>query len=326
MQKTRDNLLFFLKLFNIFEETDLQALAYFLIGMEKIIDEKIFKDISDYIYRNSGITIRYAKEYHVRNKLKPIAEELNLSSFAELAEHMKKNGSVALRDKVISAVTVNETSFFRDKDPFRILREILLPDLAKNVLSRKAAKFTKSAKPFNILSAPCSTGQEPYSIAMTIFDYLEAVKPPNLFFDDFRILAFDIDMIALDKAKKGVYQKYFLDRELTDMQLSKHFDRASGIYRVKPHLKKIIEFKVMSLLDDVYIRTKYPLFDIIFLRNVLIYFNKDTRRKIMNFVSKALAPEGKLILGSSENIYGFEEDFETINMGKTLVYRKRDKK
>ncbi len=326
MQKTRDNLLFFLKLFNIFEKNDSQALANFLFGMEKIIEEKIFKDISDYIYRNSGITIRYAKEYHVRNKLKPIVEELNLTSYSELAEILNKNGSIALRDKVVSAVTVNETSFLRDKDPFRVLREILLPDLAKSVLARKAAKLPRSKKPFNILSAPCSTGQEPYSIAMTIFEYIESVKPPNLFFDDFQILAFDIDKIALEKAKNGVYQKYFLDRELTETQLTKHFDRASGIYRVKPHLQKIIEFKVMSLLDDVLIRSRYPLFDIIFLRNVLIYFNKDTRRKIMSFVAKALAPGGKLILGSSENIYGFEDDFETINNGKTLVYLKRDKK
>jgi len=200
-------------------------------------------------------------------------------------------------------MTTNETSFFRDLHPFEVLQRALVPEILKR----------KHDKSFRVWSAACSTGQEPYSIAMLL------ANMPSLQEYRVSIIATDFSRPALEKASLGVYSALEIGRGLPARALAQHFEREGTSFRVKPALRSMIDWKQMNLAK------KWPLlppFDVVFIRNVLIYFEPPTVEGILRNARSLLLPHGVLFLGTTENTLGLNTGLESVASGKTIYYKR----
>lgn len=256
----------------------------------------------------SGILLGDNKQYLVKSRLRRLLEDNGLDSLGDLLQRMQRPGSTQLKETVIDAMTTNETLWFRDTHPFRILAEKLLPELAAKV----------GTQPLRIWSAACSTGQEPYSIGMAIEEY-KRFQPGRLK-SDVRITATDISRSVLDMAKRGEYEMLALGRGLSQERL-RHFFTAlpSGGWKVKPQVQRMVEFRELNLMD------RYVLgrFDLIFCRNVLIYFSAEHKRDILTRMHSCLNPGGYLILGASESLNGLSDLYEMVQCHPGIIYRRK---
>ena len=207
---------------------------------------------------------------------------------------------------VIEAMTTNETLWFRDQHPFSNLVEKILPDL------------TSKSSSLNIWSAACSTGQEPYSIAMTIQKYLKNNPEKKL---SYRIRATDISEHALDRCREGIYDEYDLSRGLSDEQRTQYFEpQPNHKLQVKQALRHSIKFEPLNLIHSF---KQLGSFDLVFCRNVLIYFPRSVKNDILQRIHDALRPGGYMLLGASESVRGLGDIFEMIPCDYGIVYRKR---
>jgi chemotaxis protein methyltransferase CheR len=212
-----------------------------------------------------------------------------------------------LKDQVIDAMTTNETFWFRDIYPFEHLRTQLIPQLMTN----------KQSGSLRIWSAACSSGQEPYSISMAVEEYKRQAMGQLL--RPVQIVATDLSSIVLEQARKGEYDRLSVLRGLSQDRLDRFFDRVSdNLWRVKPMIRERVDFRPLNLLDSYAVLGK---FDIIFCRNVLIYFNADLKRQILQKIHAALKPQGVLFLGSSEGLSGAGDLFEMVRCEPGIVYR-----
>lgn len=256
----------------------------------------------------SGILLGDNKQYLVKSRLRRLLEDNALDSLGDLLKRLQRPGSAQLKEAVVDAMTTNETLWFRDSHPFRILSEKLLPELAARTTSQ----------PLRIWSAACSTGQEPYSLAMAIEEY-KRFQPGRLK-SDVRIVATDISRPVLDTAKRGEYEMLALGRGLSP-ERQRHFFTAltTGGWKVKPQLQRMVEFRELNLLD------RYALgrFDLIFCRNVLIYFSADHKRDILTRMHASLNPGGYLILGASESLNGLSHLYEMVQCHPGIIYRRK---
>lgn len=257
-----------------------------------------------YLLENiSGIKLGTGKEYLVRSRLRRLLEKESFGSFSELMVVMKL--SRRLQEKVIDAMTVNETLWFRDEEPYRIFREKLLPEMAK--LNR----------PLRVWSAACSTGQEPYSLSMEIEEYKKQF--PGKLMAGERILATDISPTSLAIAKEGVYQQLSIQRGMNEDYLRSYFDKDErGHWHIKENIKSRVEFRSQNLQQSYALLGK---FDIIFCRNVLIYFSADLKQDILTRMHACLNPGGYLMLGSSEIMNNLSAFYETVKCRSTVVYK-----
>ncbi|ROT99710.1 protein-glutamate O-methyltransferase CheR [Marinobacter sp. R17] len=252
-----------------------------------------------------GILLGDNKQYLVKSRLRKILEENGFDTLGGLIKQLQRPRD-PLREVVIDAMTTNETLWFRDTHPFRILNERLLPELAEQ----------KGNQPLRIWSAACSTGQEPYSIAMAI-DEFRRLKPGRLR-GDVRIVATDISRSVLEVARRGEYEMLAIGRGLSpDRQRNYFTSSPSGGWQIKPAIKNMVEFKELNLLDR-YIMGK---FDLVFCRNVLIYFSADLKKDILTRMHSALVPGGYLILGASESLNGLPEYYEMVQCQPGIIYR-----
>lgn len=208
---------------------------------------------------------------------------------------------------VIDAMTTNETLWFRDNHPFRILQEKLLPEFAER----------SSLQPLRIWSSACSTGQEPYSVAMVIDEFRRS-RPGKL--RDVKITATDISKSVLEVARRGEYEMIAIGRGLSP-ERQKHFftPSANGGWQIRPQIKSMVEFKELNLLD----RYMLGKFDIIMCRNVLIYFSAELKKDILTRLHGALNPGGYLILGASESLNGLPNLYEMVQCHPGIIYRKK---
>lgn len=267
--------------------------------------DKEFQFIRELVARHTGIKLADAKREMVYGRLSRRLRQLNITSFADYCTLLQENAEEEL-GSLINAITTNLTSFFRERHHFDYLTGTLAPMLEKAKTDRRV----------RIWSAGCSTGAEPYSIAMTM---REALPPTRGW--DVKILATDIDTSVLQTARDGVYG----DRDVSgvpETQMRRWFMKGSGAragcVRVKKELRDMIVFRQLNLLGPW--PAKKP-FDIIFCRNVVIYFDKDTQRKLFDRYADMLVPEGHLFIGHSESLYKVTERFRLI--GQT-IYRKKD--
>lgn len=279
-----------------------------------------YKIIIKYIYDVCGIALGDNKEYLISQRLSSIAEEFSCDTLEDFAKLLQtRSFDSNLREKVVVAITTNETSFFRDSSPFNDFYEQVLPDLTKLARDRKARPFTRRGNKVAIWSAASSTGQEAYTISMLINEYLgtgrDGVVP-----QDFLITGTDISSEVLAKAMAGEYTSSEIARGVSSQRLAKHFEEVDNKWVVKPHLRSIVEFRQLNLVNSF---THLGGFDIIFCRNVLIYFDDDTKRSIFNQIVSMLSDEGILILGSAENIYGLCDELESFSCGSSIFYRKK---
>jgi len=248
-----------------------------------------FDRLQEFLYKQSGLVIDERKAYLVESRLAPL---MSKGGFKELSELMRavQHDAVIKRD-VIDAMMTNETFFFRDRIPFDNLRDAILPALMKARQEKRSLR---------IWCAAASTGQEPYSVAMTLDEEMRKLSGWNV-----EILATDLSSSALAIAKRGIYSQFEVQRGLPITHLLRYFRQESEGWQINDHLRAKIDFREFNLLSDF---DTFRPFDIIFCRNVLIYFDLLTRRNILRRMSTVLARDGSLILGSAESVIGLSDD------------------
>ncbi len=276
-----------------------------------------FDAIRRYVLRACGLDLGDDKAYLVRQRLEPVAQDEGCRTFQELAAKLETQSDDRLRDKIIACITTNESSFFRDGAPYEFFRQHLLPRLTARVIERKNRPFARKGPQVSILSAGASTGQEPYSLAMALCESLAGRS--DVVPEDFSIVAVDISPRVLAQAISGEFKDAEAQRGLTQAQRLKHFTLKGNTWVVGDHLKRLVRFQRVNLAEPfAYLGG----FDAIFCRNVLIYFNVDTRRRIFEQFHQMLPDDGILLLGSTENLYGTFDKFTSEYWQKLLYYRK----
>ncbi|ACE83898.1 CheR family methyltransferase [Cellvibrio japonicus] len=273
------------------------------------IDPGEFDQFRQFLEDACGISLGDNKQYLVTNRIRRILEENNLHSFGELVKVLKQGFNRKLREQVIDCMTTNETFWFRDIYPYEYLRNTLLPQLM--------VPNNRMFGPIRIWSAACSSGQEPYSISMMVEEY-KRLQMGNLS-RPVQVIATDLSSTVLEQARKGEYDRLSVIRGLTEDRLDRYFDKLSdNTWRVKSAIKERIEFRPMNLMDSYAVLGK---FDIVFCRNVLIYFNAELKRQILQKIHASLRPGGILFLGSSEGLAGVADLFEMVRCEPGIVYR-----
>lgn len=271
-------------------------------------EEIILKFFADYIEKQLGIVYSETNYFQLSHRLHDISQQLGLKNLQEL--HKKASTSIDgnFKSMLLDLATNNETSFYRDSHIFKSLGTLILPE----ILSRPSPPTT-----INIWSAAVSSGQEIYSIAMELDAFSK--QTPNS--PNFTLLASDISDIILKRAKEGIYSQLEIQRGLPTKSLLEYFDQIDGNqWRVKDHLKRNITFKKINLLDQW---LDIDMFDIIFCRNVLIYQNVENKKLVVNQFAKVLKPEGYLIMGAAESLFGISDQFSQITSEKVIIYKKK---
>ncbi len=273
-----------------------------------------------FVHDICGLAIGDDKQYLVRQRLQPLVESTGCGSFEDFYHHVKHNCPAHVREEIIHAITTNETSFFRDEHPYRTFKEFVLPRLADVICHRKANPAFCCSGPLNIWSAASSTGQEPYSIAMLIGEYLDEHPHKGIAANDFRILATDISKDVLAYAVAGKYTDMEVQRGVSPQRLAKFFRKEGTQWHINERLRPLIEFRQANLAGSF---VGLGTFDVIFCRNVIIYFDMETKIKVLSQMTRMLSNDGFLFVGTTENTYGLTDAFETVRYGETVLYQKR---
>jgi chemotaxis protein methyltransferase CheR len=277
-----------------------------------------FRDISKVVHDLCGIVIAPDKQYLVVSRLEPVLERNGLPSYESLVQGLKRSHSPELKEQVIDAITTRETSFNRDGHPFEELRRSILPELAGRVLQKRAAMRFLSVK-CRIWCTAVATGQEAYSVAMTVSDFLASRPGLGLTLDDFPILATDISQGALTAAREGRYTTAELGRGISPEQRARFFRHIQGGWVVVDTLRRGIEFRRLNLVQPL---PNLGTFDLILCRNLLIYLDDAARRRLCQALHHALNPGGFLIIGAAESIYGVTNAFSAQRIGSTVLHVK----
>lgn len=271
----------------------------FDLGVYPPISDPLFKQFRDFIYDRIGISMKPHKKILVTNRLRKRLRTLGLSSYDEYYNYLIKNEAKELQN-FIDAVSTNETFFFRGKDHFDVLSRFLLPEL-----------FRKKDH-INIWSAACSSGEEPYTLRIVINDIISSLGRGSA-----KIIATDISHEIIKKAKSGIYKNYSI-RFVPSTTLNRYFQKEGEFYKLKETVKKDVQFKVHNLLHDP--PPDYD-FDIILCRNVMIYFDRETKQRLAdNVFAEVLQPNGYLFIGHSESLNYVSRRFKYVNKLNAPVY------
>lgn len=262
-------------------------------SFDKNISPENFAFLCGVVKDSSGLILDENKRYLVETRLPPVAKLLGFENLNRLIEGLRGSQALKVKAEIVEAMATPETFFFRDKHPFDQFKDYVVPE----IVAKKGGSQT-----FSVWCAACSSGQEPYSIAM-IFDELA-----NTTLKDFRlsILASDFSNKILQKAQEGVYSQFEVQRGLPIQYLMKHFTQDGQKWILKDSLKRMIAFKNHNLMSNP---SQYGKFDVIFCRNVLFYFDLPTKKKVLDFLHDALNPGGMLFLGSAETVVGVSDKF-----------------
>jgi len=268
---------------------------------------------SKYVHSICGIQLDGSKGYLIETRLAPLMRETSSSNFADLYSKAKADPTNKLRKKVIDAITTQETSFFRDTTPFELIRHKILPDLID-----KRSKMSGNGHPIpiRIWSAACSTGQEVYSIGIAAKEVLVDL---NRY--DVRVLGTDISDKAVAQASYGHYSKLEMDRGMAPDKMPKYFAQEGQSWKIRDEIRALATFKTMNLLEPFVLPCRY---DIVLCRNVAIYFSEQDRIHLFKSISKAMVPDGYLIIGSTESITGLCPEFEAKRYLRAVFYQLRD--
>jgi chemotaxis protein methyltransferase CheR len=251
-----------------------------------------YEYLRKFLKERSGLDLSVDKQYLVESRLIPLARKANLAGIDELVQQLR-NGSAAMASDVVEAMTTNETFFFRDKIPFDHLREMIMPELLK-------ARATKRS--LRIWCAAASTGQEPYSIAMCLKEMGAALSGWRI-----EIIGTDISQQVLEKSKSGIYSQFEVQRGLPIQLLVKYFKQTGEMWQINPEIRAMIQYRSLNLLQDF---SSLGKFDLIFCRNVLIYFDQDMKSQIFGRLGKSLETDGFLALGAAETVVGLTNAFK----------------
>jgi chemotaxis protein methyltransferase CheR len=276
--------------------------------MAKITAEEI-KLLAKYIYNISGIYLDQDKGYLLETRLNPLLSAYKCGSFADLYHKAKADTSRQLDKEVVNAISTNETLFFRDNKPFELLKNKIVPDLVDRRLAAEGQEKIR----LRIWSAACSTGQEVYSIAISLLEMLGDLRDYEI-----TLLGTDISDEAVAKASYGMYGKFEIERGLPKKKLQRYFTPAAGGWRIKDEIRSLAIFKKFNLMDSY---TGLGSFDIVFCRNVAIYFTDVDKRKLFQKLGQVLARDGYLIIGGSESLGGVAPQFKAHNYLRGVYYQ-----
>lgn len=260
--------------------------------------------LRELVYRRSAIVLQADKTYLIDSRLTPLAREAGLSSIDELVGRIRNEGAGApLVRRVVEAMTTNETLFFRDLHPFEALRSRILPELIRARSKQRRLR---------IWCAAASTGQEPYSIAMTVREHF-----PEVASWDVKIVATDINAAVLQRARAATYRQLEVNRGLPVSMLVKYFERQGADWVIRPVIKDLVRFTELNLLDPWNIGPQ----DIVFIRNVLIYFDLETKRQLLGRVRNLLDGDGFLVLGGAETTNNIDGQYVPVKIGGGVYYQ-----
>ena len=263
-----------------------------------------FDYIRKLIQKSAGIVLEDGKEYLVEARFGPIVREHKLDSISALVRKLQANGLDPLHKKVVEAMTTNETSFFRDQHPFDALKKTVIPDL----IAKRAMTKTLS-----IWCAASSSGQEPYTIAMTLFESIPAIRDWQI-----KFTATDLSKAMVDRCKSGRYSQLEVNRGLPAPLMVKYFRKDGLEWEIDPKLRSMVEFREMNLLEAW---PKFPPVDIVFIRNVLIYFDSSTKKEIFRRIRGVIRPDGYLFLGGAETPMNLDDAFVRLPFDRTGCYQ-----
>ena len=271
-----------------------------------MITPEQFRFFADMLKESSGLALTKGKEYLLESRLNELAKVLGLKDINALYQKAKTRCTPTLKDQIIEAMTTNETYFFRDQHPFDALKNNIIPEIIEKNRTRKTLK---------IWSAACSTGQEPYSIAMILSEHFQAVSSWRT-----EILATDISRQAVQKGREGRFTQVEVNRGLPITMLIKYFKQEGAFWIADAKLKKFLKFQQFNLLSPF---TGKSGFDIILCRYVLIYFDIQTKQQVLGKLSNALSPGGYLMLGATETPVGLPKNMKRVMFGKTTCWQKQ---
>ena len=272
--------------------------------MSNQINVNDYNQFKTYLEQSCGLMLGDNKHYLVSSRLTGLLEEFNSSSVGDLIQKIVSRPDAKLRERVIEAMTTNETFWFRDAFPFDILQNQIFPELESKVGGIK------------IWSAACSSGQEAYSISMATEEY-KASNPGKLR-GDVRIVGTDISPQIVRAAQEACYDNLAMTRGLSPERKKKFFQEKGDCWQVNANIKARASFRGLNLLQSYSMLGK---FDIVFCRNVLIYFSPENKRDILERIKQTLNPRGYLFLGASESLSNYSDDFEMIRCNPGVLYR-----
>ncbi len=262
-----------------------------------------FGYIQQMVKEQAGIVVEPGKEYLAESKLSGLAREQGFSTLEPLVDQLRRAPYGELHRRVVEALTTNETSFFRDQLPFDALRTTLIPSL-----------ISKGSRPLTIWCAAASSGQEPYSVAMLMKEHFSWIET--------KIIASDVSREMLQRTKLGIYTQFEVNRGLQGRLRARYMLPINAGWQVKPELRAMVETREINLATAF---PALPAIDILFVRNVLIYFDTPTKVDILTRMRRVLAPEGVLLLGGGESTLGFDVGFERCTTeNKATWYRRKE--
>jgi chemotaxis protein methyltransferase CheR len=271
------------------------------------LDDKSYHQFRVFLEQQCGIVLGVNKQYLVKSRLAPLMIKFEIASLSELVAQTLNPVKRQLRAAVIDAMTTNETLWFRDEYPFELLKIRLLPELKGQ------------RTPLKIWSAASSSGQEPYSIAMAVYEYQQ--NNPGAFPGGVQIIGTDISNTMLEHCKYAHYDSLALSRGLSAERKRKFFEATeNGIFKVKDVIKNMVSFRQLNLLNSYSLMGR---FDLVFCRNVLIYFSPELKSQIISQIHGSLNNGRYLLLGASESLSGISQDFTMIRCSPGIVYQKK---
>lgn len=265
-----------------------------------------FEFIRRHVRENSAIVLDDSKQYLVELRLQPLLAGARLATIDELADAVRLDPRGTLAQRVVESICTNETSFYRDPATFEALRRTILP---RRIAARAAERTLR------IWCAACSSGQEPYSLALTLVEHF-----PELVTWKIEILATDLSTIMLERAAAGVFSQFEVGRGLPAIALVKHFEQSGSEWRLREPLRRMVQFRQLNLSQAF---GMVPGFDIVFLRNVLIYFDPEMKSRVLERVRDVLHPDGFLFLGAAENLLHTDVGLEPVELGRTPCFRRQ---
>lgn len=265
-----------------------------------------FEFIAKLVKDEAGITLDKGKEYLVQSRVEPVAKSLGFTDICAFVLHLRQSPDGGRRRQVVESLTTHETSFFRDQEPFDALRTKVLPQLIEK---------QRASKELTIWCGAASSGQEPYSLCMLIRDHF-----PELATWRIRFHATDVSSTILAKARSGIFNQIEVNRGLPVRLLAKYFEKSGQDWAIKSEIREMVQFSELNLLHPF---KGVPQADLVMLRNVLIYFDIDTKRQILSKVYDVLKPLGCLFLGTAETTLNLSDNFDRITFEKTSCYKKK---
>jgi chemotaxis protein methyltransferase CheR len=271
-----------------------------------LMNKQDYDQFREYLEQACGIVLGENKQYLITSRLGPLLNEFRIPSLGKLIEQLRRDRSSTLFERIVDAMTTNETLWFRDGFPFEILKQVILPE-----------QSTARATGVRIWSAACSSGQEPYTLSICMEEYLRA-NPGALPANGVQIVATDLSPSMLEAARAGRYDSAAIARGLSEERRRQYFLHRHGHWEIRDELKRRVSFREHNLMQGF-----EPLgrFQVIFCRNVLIYFSAALKRDILARLAAALQPGGYLFLGAAEAITGHSDAFEMLRLPQGIVYR-----